>query len=398
MLRGGEVVATYKVIFLGLTVAGTEEEGRLVSGLQKKFNLSTERAERLLQKVPIVVKKGIPKEEMERYLKAFEEIGGRVRVEEEIPAEGPPVQQPEPPWEQPSPRPKVEGMGNEPSGWREPAPEPEMPPRVPPPEKGAYTGNMVTCPQCGFEQPETDECIKCGIVISKFLKYREMAKMYEGQVREVVAEEKASPSWESGEGFFGAFFKTTQEVLFSPSEFFKKVASTRGYWTPLIYGVICGVIGACVTVLWQWLFASRLLPIPALTAIPFFSIFVFVFLIGLPFMIAFSILVGSCITHLCLMIVGGNKNGFESTFRGLSYAYGGNLFGVIPFVGSTIGGIYTLILTIFGIREGHGISTGRAVLAVLLPLLVLMGLGIVAVMLLPFLIGSSLRFLGGARI
>ena len=81
-------MGSYKVIFLGLAVAGPEEEARLISGLQKRFNLSPERAERLLQRVPIVVKKGVSVQEMERYVRAFKEIGGRVRVEEEPVAEG----------------------------------------------------------------------------------------------------------------------------------------------------------------------------------------------------------------------------------------------------------------------------------------------------------------------
>src|SRR4030067_2465010 len=73
----------YKVIFLGLKAAGPEEETRLIQWLRKRFDLVPEKAESLLQRVPIVVKKGIPKEEMEKYVKVFEEIGGRVRVEEE---------------------------------------------------------------------------------------------------------------------------------------------------------------------------------------------------------------------------------------------------------------------------------------------------------------------------
>ena len=67
----------YKVIFLGLAVAGPEEEARLLAGIRKNFNLSPEKAERLLQRVPIVVKKGISKEEMERYVQAFESFGGQ---------------------------------------------------------------------------------------------------------------------------------------------------------------------------------------------------------------------------------------------------------------------------------------------------------------------------------
>jgi len=387
-------VATYKVTFLGLTVAGPEEEARLLAGLQKKFNLTPERAERLFQKVPIVIKKGISNTEMERYIKAFEEIGGKVKVEEEPSSE------------------RLETTQELPeAGWKPETVRPESPPRREPPpspqpslklgpsaEKRPYTGKMVTCPQCGFEQPETDECIKCGIIISKFFQYQEMAKTYEGQVREISSEERPAPSWERGGGFFESFINTTREALFSPTQFFKKVAEGRGYWAPLIYGVICGVIGSCVAVFWQWLFASQLIPVHLLSMIPFFTIFLIVFLIALPFMIAFSILVGSGITHLCLMIVGGNKKGFESTFRALSYACGGNLFGIIPIIGSSIGGIYSLVLTIFGVREGHGISTGKAVLAVLLPLIVLIGLSILFVMLLPFIIGSSLKFLGGAKI
>ena len=76
-------MSLYRVIFLGLTVAGPEEGFRLIKGLQMKFNLTPEKAESLLQRVPIVVKRSVSKEEMERYVKAFEEIGGRVRIEEE---------------------------------------------------------------------------------------------------------------------------------------------------------------------------------------------------------------------------------------------------------------------------------------------------------------------------
>ena len=57
------------------------------------------------------------------------------------------------------------------------------------------------------------------------------------------------------------------------------------------------------------------------------------------------------------------------------------------------------MLTIFGVREGHEISTGKAVLAVLLPIIVLIGLGILLALLIPYLVGyGAMRFLGGAKI
>ena len=352
----------YKVIFLGLTVAGPEEEARLLQGLQKKFNLTPEKAESLLQRVPIVVKKGVSKEDMERYVKAFGEIGGRVRVEEEPP-------------------PELAGVSTEPGPLFRPKPEPKP-----------YTGPNVTCPQCGFEQPESDECVKCGIIISKFVQYQEMARSIEGQVHEVSSEGKVPP-WESGEGFWGAFWKTTKEALFSPTLFFKKVSTGEGYWAPLIYGIISAIIGVGVFLVYLWFFFFAFIPPRVQALIPFNPILAYS-LIWIPLQTTFSIFIGSIITHLCLMIVGGNKKGFQATFRPISYSFCTYLINIVPFVGSFIWSIYMIILIIIGVREGHGITTGKAVLAVLLPLIVVFGLGILAAILLPMFIGGLGLFRG----
>jgi len=373
-------VASYKVTFLGLSVIGPEEESRLLGGLQKKFSLTPGKAESLLQRVPIVVKKGISKEEAERYVKAFEAIGGRVKVEEE-----------------PSPRLEI-------THDYEPKPPPEPKPGLRPEPRDAFTytpktermaraGEMVTCPQCGFQQPETDECIKCGIIISKHKQYEEMARSVEGQVREVSKEEY--PPWESGEGFMGAFFQTVRESLFSPSRFFKKISFGEGYWAPLIYALITGIIGNGCAIFWIWLFMAQLIP---MDRIPFqYSLNVLQIIVPLPFQQALAVFLGSAIIHLCLMIVGGNNNGYKTTFRAISYSYSGYLFGIIPFIGLFIGNIYTFILTIIGVKEGHGISTGKAILAVLLPAIVIFGIIFIAIMIIMTFMGS-MGFFGGVKV
>jgi len=103
------------------------------------------------------------------------------------------------------------------------------------------------------------------------------------------------------------------------------------------------------------------------------------------------------VTHLCVMIVGGNQKGFEATFRAICYSFSATLFYIVPIIGSFVGGIYILILAILGVREGHGISTGKAVVAVLLPLIVVAGLVILSAILIPLFIGS-LGFHSGARV
>ena len=368
-------MASYKVIFLGLSVIGLEEETRLLGGLQKKFNLAPGKAESLLQRVPIVVKKGISKEETEKYVKAFDEIGGRVKVEEErlpnmeITKEYEPESRPEP--KQPKP----------PVTYRSES------------ERKPYAGGMVTCPQCGFEQPETDECIKCGIIISKFVQFQEMARSVEGQVREISKEEYVP--WESGEGFIGAFFQTVWDSLFSPTKLFKKISFGEGYWAPLIYGLIAGIIGNGFAIFWFWLLMAQFIPMDRL---PFqYSLSILQIIIPLPFQQAIAIFIGSAIIHLSLIIVRGNNNGYKTTFRAISYSYSGYLFGIIPFIGILIGNIYVFILTIIGVREGHEVSTGKAILAVLLPAIVIFGLVFIAILVVMMFIGS-MGFFSGVKV
>ncbi len=367
-------MASHKVIFLGLSVAGPEEERRLLSGLQKKFNLAPSKAEGLLQKVPVVVKKGLSKQEAERYVKAFEEIGGKVRIEEE-----------EIPFPEFNQGPEAAAKPEPPSG-----PEPKPTPFSPEPERKAYRTGMVTCPQCGFEQPQTDECVKCGVIISKYIQFQEAARSVEGQVREISTEEYTP--WESGEGFINAFYRTTRDCLFSPVGFFRKISAGEGYWAPLIYGLITGVIGKGAAFFWFWLFTAQFIPFDRL---PFrYSFSILKVVIPLPFEQAISIFVVSAIIHLCLMVVGGNNKGYQTTFRAVCYSNSAQLFNIVPFIGSFVGLVYMIILFILGVREGHGLRTGKAVLAVLLPVIIIFVLIIVAVVLAVMFIGSMGYFSG----
>jgi hypothetical protein len=352
----------YKVVFLGLSVAGPDEEARLLKGLQKKFNLTPERAERMLQRVPVVVKKGTSKEEMERYVKAFEEICGKVRLEEE----------------------------------EEEVPDFQETAKTAVPEKRPLSGKTLKCPQCGFEQAETDICVKCGLVISRYESYREMAGTSQAPSQGATSPEKEA-TWESDRGFLSAFFATLKESLFSPSSFFRKNAAGEGSLSPLVYGVICAIIGFGINVFWDWVAIEKFSHYLALHKYSFNTYLVYS-TIALPLKAIFVLLIDSFVTHLCLMIVGGNKGGFRTTFRVVCYSAGAYLFGFIPIIGLLIEVVYTRVLIIIGIREGHGISTGRAVFAILLPLIVAVCLGIIAAIFIPLLFVGSIKLLGGVGV
>ena len=65
---------------------------------------------------------------------------------------------------------------------------------------------------------------------------------------------------------------------------------------------------------------------------------------------------------------GGGKNGFEATFRVISYSQAIQVVGVIPFIGGLLGGLWVLVVQVIGIREIHETSYLRVIVAFLIPL------------------------------
>ena len=97
-------------------------------------------------------------------------------------------------------------------------------------------------------------------------------------------------------------------------------------------------------------------------------------LILTPLFVAIGMFVASAILHVCLMIVGGAKQSFETTFRVVCFAEGSaSPLLVIPFCGGLITGIWKIVLYCIGLARAHETDTGRAVIAVLLPLIVCFG-------------------------
>jgi hypothetical protein len=83
-----------------------------------------------------------------------------------------------------------------------------------------------------------------------------------------------------------------------------------------------------------------------------------------------SVFISGSWAHLFVRAFGGRK-GWGNTIK--AFAYGNTpifLFGWIPIVGSLFS-IWALVLDIIGIRQLHGISTGRAIGAVLLSIVAL---------------------------
>jgi hypothetical protein len=180
-------------------------------------------------------------------------------------------------------------------------------------------------------------------------------------------------------GFFNAFIQTLTMVLTRPAEAFSVMKREGGLGEPLIYALIGGCVGGIVSALFSLgfqsigLFADKNNSIAAMTGmgIGFGAI------ILVPFFIVIGLFVGSGIVHLCLMIVGGANQPFETTFRVVAFTQGSaGPLQIIPLCGGLISGVWALVCTCIGLARAHETDTGRAVLAVFLPLIVCCGGGL----------------------
>lgn len=228
------------------------------------------------------------------------------------------------------------------------------------------------CPHCGKEIAEGQVfCQHCGGRIP---------------APEPADALRAKVAWEDREslGFFTGLFRTIKESLFTPADFFRKMGVTGGLSDPLLYALITGMAGIMVSYFWQILLQDSfqgMLPANMKGAgFDFFrNVGMAAVAILLPFVIIIWLFIWSGFLHLLLMLVGGAKNGFETTFRVVSYAYGANLFMVVPVCGGFLAILWSVVISIIGLKEAHGTSGGKASFAVLFPLILCCGMAFLAV-------------------
>ena len=192
--------------------------------------------------------------------------------------------------------------------------------------------------------------------------------------------------WENREqlGFVKAFSDTLVMVLTKPVEAFQIMRTEGNFVDPLIYAVIGGSVGFIVYFLLTLalgsfgMMGSRNNPLGAMFGAGMGMIFM---IILCPIFVALSVFIGSAIIHVCLMLVGGAKKSYETTFRVVCFASGSTQpLLIIPFCGGLISGIWGIVAECIGLARAHETDIGRAVLAILLPLIVCCGGGFLLLM------------------
>lgn len=228
------------------------------------------------------------------------------------------------------------------------------------------------CPHCGNEIEEGHAfCRHCGL---------RLGEPGPAPAPGVSGGREKTPWEDRGtQGFFGGLLKTMKQVLFSPAEFFRKMPVTGGLTDPLLYALIIGMVGLMFSYTWQILLEGSMqgfLP-PEMRASrhPMFQgLSIAALAVLSPFLLIIGMFIGAGMLHLFLLLVKGARAGFEATFRVVAYSFSPNILLVIPFCGGLIASLWTMVITIIGLKEAHETTGGKAAFAVLFPLILCCGL------------------------
>ena len=176
-----------------------------------------------------------------------------------------------------------------------------------------------------------------------------------------------------------SFADVVRRVLLQPVGFFAGLPRQGNILGPLVFALICVEISAILVGLLTfvdipggvtWVLGARgdqgfLAFLGGLVVAPIAG--------------TIGVFLTALVTHLLvLLVVGPGHAGFEATFRIISYSSVTSLLGWIPFIG-WIFVLYRLYLATVGIREMHSTTTGRALLVVLLPAILILVLILVLV-------------------
>jgi hypothetical protein len=265
----------------------------------------------------------------------------------------------------------------------------------PPPAPGT-----ARCAACGNVFPQSDLIQIEGRAICATCKPTVMQQIKEG-VTPATGDtgERNGPAWEQREtlGFFKAVFDTVKGVLIEPSQTFARMKREGGMGSPLLYAVAVGSAPAIAGVIYSMMFqlpgilAQQRSHEQAIASLGIGAIIVFA-VIFVPVGIVMGAFIGSGITHLCLMMVGGANQPFETTFRVVCYSQGSaSVFQLVPVCGGYITGIWNIVASIIGLAKAHETTTGKAAAAVLIPIGVCCGIAVVVIALVGFAAAASLR-------
>lgn len=154
-----------------------------------------------------------------------------------------------------------------------------------------------------------------------------------------------------------SYINVWKSVILAPVDFFKEMPKSGGYGNPTIFALINFLIygiGFTLITLGKG----------------------FVGIVVTPVFGVIGLFIGAAVLWVCAKIVGGEGD-YEGTYRVISYVTATYVVYWIPVAGWLVG-FYGLYLMVVGLAEAHRLSQGKALVAVLIPVVIFTAIAIVA--------------------
>jgi hypothetical protein len=192
-------------------------------------------------------------------------------------------------------------------------------------------------------------------------------------------------------GFADALVDTVRLFMSSPREAWSRTREKGDYGQPILFAVCVGWVAAAFNLVWGIMFGQawlRFLPPDVREMVTGFAAksvaWTFAQILVAPLFVVCGLFIGAAILHLCLLVVGGlssSKAGFEGTVRLVGYSWVTQLAQIVPLVGGLIAMVWALVLYVIGIERIHRTTQGKAIAAILIPIVLCCGCILIAVVL-----------------
>ncbi|MHC1751367.1 YIP1 family protein [Humidesulfovibrio sp.] len=178
-------------------------------------------------------------------------------------------------------------------------------------------------------------------------------------------------------GFFPGLWATIRAILTGPSAFFRAMPTSGGMTKPLIFHLLLAEFMMASQYLWgmaglgataEFLNSPGLmeLGLGASEAAPVLLFIVY------PLLLVLRLMLMTGVIHLLLRLLRSGEFGAEATFRVLCYSAAPLMLGLVPGIGPLVGGVWSVGLTILGLKYAHRTSISAALFAVLVPILMML--------------------------
>jgi hypothetical protein len=179
-----------------------------------------------------------------------------------------------------------------------------------------------------------------------------------------------------------SFADVVRRVVLQPVGFFAGLPRRGSFLNPLIFALICtevsAILGGILRLagVGEGFVAGYGFQVPENQDIGEFIGSVILAPIGG----VIGVFVVAGIGHLLVrLVVGTTNSGFGATFRVAAYTSVTSLVTWIPLIGGLLG-LYGIYLAVVGIREMHGTTTGKAVVVVLFPVILILVLALLGLL------------------